>query len=96
MVCPCNSEIEFSPLKEFKPYEYMDKIDLIELMNLDNKIFKDKYKITSCGWRGKNIIKRNSMINALFIEKGKNITIEKETSPYIRDYYYRLLKFFKL
>ena len=95
-VCPCNKEIEFSSIKEFKPFEHMEKIDLIELMKIDNKLFKEKYKITSCGWRGKNIIKRNSMINALFIEKGKNITIEKETSPYIKDYYYRLLKFFKL
>ncbi len=94
--CPYNKEIEFSTIKEFKPYEHMKKIDLQALMNIDNELFKDKYKITSCGWRGKNILKRNAIINAIFIEKNKIITVEEDTSPYIRDYYYRLLKFFKL
>ena len=94
--CPCNKEIEFSSIEEFKPYDYMKKIDLKDLISIDNKLFKDKYKITSCGWRGKNILKRNAIINAIFIEKGKIIGAEKDTSPYIRDYYYRLLKFFKL
>jgi epoxyqueuosine reductase len=95
-VCPYNKEIDFSTIKEFKPYEYMKTIDLRELINIDNQFFKDKYKITSCGWRGKNVLKRNAIINAILIEKSKIITVEKDTSPYIRDYYYRLLKFFKL
>lgn len=95
-VCPYNNEIEFSTIKELRPYEHMKRIDLKELMNIDNQLFKDKYKITSCGWRGKNILKRNAIINAILIEKGKIIAAEKDTSPYIRDYYYRLLKLFKL
>ena len=94
--CPYNKEVEFSAIKEFKPYEYMKSIDLQVLINIDNQLFKDKYRITSCGWRGKNIIKRNAIINAILIEKGKIITVEEDTSPYIRDYYYRLLKFLKL
>ena len=94
--CPYNKGIQFSAISEFKPYEYMENIDLQVLINIDNELFKDKYKITSCGWRGKNIIKRNAIINAIFFEKGKIITVEKDTSPYIRDYYYRLLKYFKL
>ena len=96
MVCPFNKEIEFSDIKEFKPYKHMKKNDLQALINIDNQLFKDKYKITSCGWRGKNILKRNAMINEVITEKCKNITIEKDTSPYIRDYYYRLLKLLKL
>ncbi|MBU3143091.1 tRNA epoxyqueuosine(34) reductase QueG [Clostridium sp. CF012] len=94
--CPYNSEIQFSTISEFKPYEYMENMDLKALMNMDNDLFKDKYKITSCGWRGKNILKRNAIINAVLTEKIKIINIGKETSPYIRDYYYRLLKFFNL
>jgi len=94
--CPCNKEIEFSTIEELKPYEYMEKVDSKILMNIDNQLFKDKYKITSCGWRGKNIIKRNAIISAICIEKSKIISGEKDTSPYIRDYYYRLLKLFKL
>jgi len=94
--CHYNKEIQFSTISEFKPYEYMENIDLQVLINIDNKLFKDKYKITSCGWRGKNMLKRNAIINAIFIEKRKIMTVEKDTSPYIRDYYYRLLKYFKL
>lgn len=95
-VCPYNKVIQLSNISEFKPYEHMKNIDLKALINMDNKLFKDKYRITSAGWRGKNILKRNAIINAINIEKSKNETIEKDTSPYIRDYYYRLLKFFKL
>lgn len=94
--CPYNKEIEVSSIKEFKPYEHMKKIDLQALINIDNKLFKDKYKLTSCGWRGKNIIKRNAIINAISTERNKIIAIQGDASPYIRDYYYRLLKFFKL
>jgi len=96
IVCPYNKKIQFSDIKEFKPYKHMKNIDLQSLINIDNQLFKDKYKITSCGWRGKNIIKRNAIINAFSIGKGKIITAYKDTSPYIRDYYYRLLKVFKL
>jgi len=94
--CPCNIEIEFSTIEELKPYEYMEKIELEDLITIDNKLFKDKYKITSCGWRGKNIIKRNAIINAISTQKGKILEAARDTSPYIRDYYYRLLKHFKL
>lgn len=95
-VCPYNKKIQFSVISDFKPYEHMKNIDTQVLINMDNKLFKDKYKITSLGWRGKNIIKRNAIINAVFMEKSNIITVEKDTSPYIRDYYYRLLKYFNL
>ncbi|MBU3101391.1 MULTISPECIES: tRNA epoxyqueuosine(34) reductase QueG [Clostridium] len=95
-VCPYNKKVELSVIKEFKPYEHMKTPELKVLMNIDNKLFKDMYKITSCGWRGKNIIRRNAIINAFIIEKVEITALQKDTSPYIRDYYYRLLKFFKL
>jgi len=95
-VCPHNREIQFSGIKEFKPYEHMEEIDLQSLIDIDNQLFKEKYKITSCGWRGKNIIKRNAIINAAVTGKGKISNAYKDTSPYIRNYYYRLLKVFKL
>lgn len=94
--CPYNKEIEVSAIEEFKPYEHMKRIDLQTLINIDNQEFNVKYKVTSCGWRGKNIIKRNAIINAIFIDKGKSVDIDGEASPYIRDYYYRLLKYHKL
>jgi len=95
-VCPYNEGIQFSDISELKPYEHMKSLDLQALMNIDNELFKNKYKITSCGWRGKNIIKRNAIINAINMGKSEIKTIEKDKSPYIKDYYYRLLKFFKL
>ncbi|MGV8982236.1 tRNA epoxyqueuosine(34) reductase QueG, partial [Clostridium sp.] len=95
-ICPYNKAIELSEISEFKPYKHMKTIDLKALINMDNKLFKDKYKITSAGWRGKNILKRNAIINVINIKRSKIETIEKDTSPYIRDYYYRLLEFFKL
>ncbi|MGH4051831.1 MAG: tRNA epoxyqueuosine(34) reductase QueG [Clostridium sp.] len=94
--CPFNVEIEFSTIKELKPYEHMKEIELENLISIDNKLFKYKYKITSCGWRGKNIIKRNAIINAINTQKRKIMDVNKDTSPYIREYYYRLLKHFKL
>ncbi len=94
--CPYNQEIQLSPIREFEAYEHMKRIQLHELISIDNEQFKEKYKVTSCGWRGKNILKRNAIISAVFSEKKEIITIEQDASPYIRDYYYRLLKFFKL
>ncbi len=61
-VCPYNKSAEFSRIEEFAPKDYMKKVNLEEIINLDNKTFKDRYKITSCGWRGKNVLKRNARI----------------------------------
>lgn len=91
-VCPYNKNLQVSGLQEFKPIEYMKDIDLNELINLDNKTFKEKYKMVSAGWRGKNIIKRNAMIAAFYLGQENLIDISKVTSPYIKDYYDRLLK----
>ncbi|MDT8718513.1 tRNA epoxyqueuosine(34) reductase QueG [Clostridium sp. 19966] len=89
--CPYNKDVSTSPIKEFKPLEHMVNVDIEELMNIDNAIFKEKYKLTSCGWRGKNILQRNALIYVT--NSGHKITDLKEIkSPYIKDYYNRLLK----
>lgn len=96
-VCPFNKGISFSGLKEFAPYEYMKNVSLEELINIDNKTFKEKYSITSCGWRGKNVLMRNALISS--VENNnilENINIESIRSPYVKDYYHRLLKAFEL
>lgn len=67
--CPHNFKISFSKIEEFKPYDFMKNINLEELCNLDKKTFKEKYIKTSCGWRGKNILKRNAIANINFAEK---------------------------
>ena len=56
--------------------------------NMDNKYFKEKISKTSCGWRGKNVIRRNAIINM----KKRGISIEqfKGESEYINKYIDRL------
>lgn len=61
-ICPYNKGSEFSKIVEFKPKDYMRQVNLDELINLDNKAFRERYKNTSCGWRGKKILKRNAGI----------------------------------
>lgn len=92
--CPYNKEVSFSSIEKFKPYDFMEKADLEELINIDKKSFKEKYSETSCGWRGKNILQRNAIINAITLNK--NIKPKEINSPYVKNYYDRLLQFYKL
>lgn len=107
-VCPHNLRVSTSPLLEFTPIEYMKDIDLKEIANINNKIFNQKYKIAAAGWRGKNILQRNALINVFENEHNKSINsqgqdinhldinIQSVESPYIKDYYSRLLKYYNL
>ncbi|MHC1720275.1 MAG: tRNA epoxyqueuosine(34) reductase QueG [Clostridiaceae bacterium] len=97
-VCPFNSKIEKSPLECFKPYEFMCDVSLEKLILMGNNEFKEKYKKTSSGWRGKGILQRNALIN-LFISNPNAksiINAEALNSPKLRDIYNRLLSIFKL
>jgi epoxyqueuosine reductase len=94
--CPHNLKAKFSNLVEFSPFEFMKDISLEELIQIDNKIFKDKYAKTSCGWRGKNVLQRNALINYTMMKNKLDIDINKIKSPYILDYYNRLLKALQL
>lgn len=89
-VCPYNYKVKLSNLEEFTPYDFMKNIDSEEIFNMSNREFKDRYKLTSCGWRGKNVIQRNLLINMFNLE-----SIKKELefySTYLQEYYNRLLK----
>lgn len=93
-LCPFNRYAELSNINEFKPFEYMQSINEYEILNLNNKAFKAKYASTSSGWRGKNILTRNTMIHLMKNRKYKGPI--SFNSPYLEDYYCRLLKHFKL
>lgn len=93
-VCPYNKNAEVSNLEEFKPYDFMETPSLDELINLDKATFKNKYSQTSCGWRGKNILQRNALINVMC--SGKITKSMNFSSPYVQNYYNRLLKYLKL
>ncbi len=62
LVCPQNQGIEVTKHKVFYPEDNIHKPDLIELLHMDNKTFKDRYGKTAAGWRGKNSMRRNAII----------------------------------
>ncbi|MEW9094394.1 MAG: tRNA epoxyqueuosine(34) reductase QueG [Clostridiaceae bacterium] len=91
-VCPHNKKVIESKIKEFRPFPFMKNPNIEELIKLDNKVFKEKYRLTSSGWRGKNIIIRNAMINAFMDGKFDPNLAKNISSPYLKDYYNRLLE----
>lgn len=82
--CKYNENIKFSNLDEFKPLEFMNNDDINIYAEMNNKFFKENLSKTSCGWRGKNIIKRNAIIR--LHNEGKDILKYKGDSPYINEY----------
>ena len=86
--CPYNEKIEANVLEDFKTLNDMNE-DITVFAAMDNKFFKDKISNTSCGWRGKNVIKRNAILR-LHQEK-KDITGLRGASPYLNAYIDRIL-----
>ena len=85
--CPYNERAEQSGILEFCELDYMNS-EIREFAQMDNKFFKEKVSMTSCGWRGKNVIKRNALIH--MHRKGEDISNLKGDSPYINGYVERL------
>lgn len=81
--CPYNEKSEINVLEDFKTIDYMND-DAEVFANMNNKFFKDKISCTSCGWRGKNVIKRNALINMNY--NAKDISRFKGDSEYINNY----------
>lgn len=88
--CPYNEDICRSKLKEFYPLDFMKTDNYNSIINLNNKDFKESYKITSCGWRGKNTLIRNAIIRKKKYKMEAIDDISSE-SPYIKSYIDRLL-----
>ncbi|MDI3476546.1 MAG: epoxyqueuosine reductase [Thermoanaerobacterium sp.] len=64
-VCPFNKTAKRVIKDVFIPRELKPKQDLIEILSLDNKKFKEIFGPTSASWRGKNTIIRNAVIAAI-------------------------------
>jgi len=86
--CPYNEGKEFSKIPEFYPFDFMNEDMTDMIANMGNKEFKETLQRTSCGWRGKNVLKRNAMIR---LSKDKDISKLKTDSPYLKEYLDRLL-----
>lgn len=87
--CPYNEKINFSGINEFYPFDFMNKENSHELANINNRGFKESFLNTSCGWRGKNVLKRNALIK--INNNNEDIKLIKTDSPYLKDYVDRLL-----
>lgn len=85
--CPYNERAVLSPLQEFSVLSYMEE-GAETFANMDNKYFKEKISMTSCGWRGKNVLKRNAIIR--LAREGEEIEQYRGDSPYINEYIERL------
>lgn len=90
--CPYNSDIENSKIEEFKPLHFLESYDEDYIINMNNSQFKESYKKTSCGWRGKNILKRNALIRKYIFKcsSDDNLKSLKFDSPYLKDYCSRI------
>lgn len=86
-VCRYNRTAVASQLPEFAPLDCMNQ-EVSSYAVMDNKMFKEQISHASCGWRGKNIIKRNAIIHLR--KKGKSIDEYRGDSPYINGYIDRL------
>lgn len=87
--CPYNEDVELDVIEDFKTLDYMNDESLI-YAKMDNKYFKERINKTSCGWRGKNVIRRNAIIRKA--KENYNIEEFRGDSSYINDYIDRLIK----
>ncbi len=85
--CPYNEKAKKGALPEFQTIPYMNESAEV-FASMDNKYFKENISKTSCGWRGKNVIRRNAIIH--LSKQGKEIEQYKGDSPYINGYIERL------
>ncbi len=61
-VCPYNKGIEVSEEPAFDPSHPLVFPDLVQLLNLSNKEFKNIYGNNASSWRGSRVLKRNALI----------------------------------
>lgn len=61
-VCPRNRGAKISNHSEFLPGEWNSFPDVMDILNMDNNMYKDTFKKTSSGWRGRSVLQRNAII----------------------------------
>src|SRR5699024_673160 len=62
LVCPHNRERAGTGLKALKPFPHMSEPDLPALLAMTAGEFREKYRMTAAGWRGRSVLIRNAMI----------------------------------
>ncbi|MDO5292346.1 MAG: tRNA epoxyqueuosine(34) reductase QueG [bacterium] len=87
--CPYNEKAKKGSLLEFATLSYMNE-DAAVYARMDNKYFKKNMSKTSCGWRGKNVLRRNAILT--LHKRGEDVSSYIGDSEYINGYIRRLTK----
>ncbi len=77
LVCPKNNGVKLSGHEEFIPHVTSGYVDILELLNMSNKEFRNKYGSMAGSWRGKNVLKRNALIALGNMDEDNNIFLTK-------------------
>lgn len=89
-VCPYNKRAKKVMRNEFIPGKLKPRHNLTEILDLDNKRFKEVFGPTSSSWRGKNTIIRNAIIASINSKDKDSIkslkSLLKGNSAYLRGY----------
>ena len=89
LACPKNRQVELSGEEAFMAWKTRGYVDIEELLTMSNREFKEKYGSMSGSWRGKNILKRNSIIALTNLGPGRHMDLvrdqAKSDSPLVRD-----------
>lgn len=89
-VCPKNKGVRKSKNKEFIPNVTLGSMDIEEMLTISNRAFKKKYGHIAGSWRGKKVLKRNSIIALGNMGDMNNLAIlieeSKDKDPMIREY----------
>lgn len=90
--CPYNQKAALKGLEQFTSLDFMNE-ELEVYAQMDNKYFKEYISTTSCGWRGKNVIRRNAILQ--LARQGKEVVSYQGESPYVNEYIWRVQKLFQ-
>lgn len=74
--CPYNNGVRQTDLKCFVPQSWILNVNEESILNMSNSKFKKTFRLTSSGWRGLKLLKRN-----LIIAMGNSM--DKDYIPYL-------------
>lgn len=62
LVCPANRQVKETTVPEFRADPEIARPELLSLLKLTNREFKEKFGISAAGWRGRTVLQRNAII----------------------------------
>jgi len=83
-VCPKNKGIDYHLHDEFEP-DGCEQVDLLKLLEMSNKTYKNKYGDNASSWKGALVIKRNALCLLGNREVEKSIPLIRESISKYKD-----------